>query len=195
VRTQLLHPRPELRAAHGGGHTRARHAAELNRRGAHATRRSVHEQVLAGAQAGLGKDGVVCGGEYLGEPARLGPVEWLRNGHRGTLVHQGKLGLPASPEQRHHAVTLLEAAGARPEGCHLTRQLETGDVRRRSGGRWVPTPALEHVGAVQARCPHSHQQFALARLGIRPRLHDQASVLDGYRPHPRGMYWRLAPQL
>ena len=43
----------QLLAAHRRGDPRARGAAELDRRGAHAAGAAVHEQVLAGAQLGL----------------------------------------------------------------------------------------------------------------------------------------------
>jgi hypothetical protein len=53
----------------------------------------VHQQPGAQAQAGLGEQGVVGGGEHLGEAAGLGPAEPVGDGHGDTLVDHRQLGL------------------------------------------------------------------------------------------------------
>ena len=49
VRAELAHAVAGARVADGGGDARAGGGAELHGRGAHAARRAVHEQALAGA--------------------------------------------------------------------------------------------------------------------------------------------------
>ena len=190
ARAELLHLRPQLLAAHGGGHPRARHAAELDRRGAHAARRAVHQQVLAGASAAWVKRASWAVVKTSGS-RRPAATRAARNRHGGALVHHGELGLGAAAHHRHHPLALLEALGTRSESDHLARQLHTGDVRRRAGRGGVDTPALEHVGAVQAGRPHPHEHLALSGFGIRPLLDDEAPILDGYGAHKRGMYSRV----
>ena len=84
----------QRRVAHRGGDPRAGGHPELHRGGAHAARRAVHQEALAHRQAALGEEGVVGGGEDLGEAAGLVPGE-LPCGHRhgGALVDDGQLGL------------------------------------------------------------------------------------------------------
>ena len=151
----------------------------------------MYEQVLAGTQGRLGAEGVVSGGEDLGEAPGLRPLERLRNRHGGALVDQGELGLRAPAHHRHHSLPHLEAVGTGTEGHHLARQLHAGDVRRGARRRWVGPPALEHVGAVQAGRPHPNEQLALSGFGIRTLLHDEIPVLDGYSAHKRGGYPRV----
>ena len=87
--------------------------AELDRRGADAAGGAVDEQALAGAQAALGEERVVGGGEDLGHAAGLRPVEAVGDRHELALVDDGQLGLPAAADDRHDAVALGEALGAR----------------------------------------------------------------------------------
>jgi hypothetical protein len=142
----------------------------------------VHEQVLAGAQAGLCEERVVGGHEDLGKAARGRPVERLRHRHRGALVNDRQLSLAAAPDHRHDAVALLEPPGALAERRDLPRELEAGDVGRRSGRRRIRALALEHVRPVDPGGAHAHQQLATAGLRVRPLLDEDRSILDGYRP-------------
>ena len=128
------------------------------------------------------------GGEDLGEAAGGGPVEPLRHGHRGALVHHRQLGLAASSHDRHHAVALRESLRAGAERLDLAGELQARDVGRGAGRRRVGAPPLEHVRPVQARGAHANQQLALAGLGIGALLHHQLPVLNGYGTHRRGIY-------
>ena len=119
-----------VRVADGRGHARARHHAELHRGHADAARRAVDEQPLADRQARLGEERVVGGGEDLRDAARGGPVELVRDRHRGALVHDRELRLAAAGDDRHHAVAGLEAAGAAPAGDDLAGELQARDVGR-----------------------------------------------------------------
>ena len=116
--------------ADGRGDARAGHHAELDGGHADAAGRAVHEQALADGQPGLGEERVVGGGEDLGDAARRGPVELLRDRHRGALVDDRVLGLAAAGDQRHHAVAGLEAPDAAAAGDDLARELEARDVGR-----------------------------------------------------------------
>ena len=173
----------QLLAPDGGRDARAGRLPDLDRGGAHAAGPAVHEQVLARTQRGLGEDRVVGGREDLREPARLGPVERVRDRHRGALVHQRELGLAAAADHRHHAVALGEAARARAERRHLARQLQAGDVRGRPGRRRIGAAPLQHVGAVQAGAAHAHEHLALAGLRIGALLDDELPVPDRHRSH------------
>ena len=104
-------------------------------------------------------------------------------------MHERQLGVAAAAHHRHHALALGEAPGARPERCHLSRELEAGDVGRRARRRRIGALALQHVGAVQAGGAHADQKLVLAGLRVRAVLDDKLSVLDGYGPHRRGIYW------
>ena len=81
------------------------------------------------------------------------------------------------------------------ERLDLAGQLEARDVRRGSGRRRIGALALEHVRAVQARGAHPDQELALARLGIRALFDDEIAVLDGDRPHRRGIYCQLSTEV
>ena len=143
---------------------------------------------LAGAELRLGEERVVRRGEHLRQAARGGPVERLRHGPRGALVHHRQLRVAASSHDRHHAVALGKALGARAKRLDLAGQLQARVVGGRARRRRVGASPLEHVRPVQARGAHANQQFALARLGVRALLHDQLPVLDGYLTHRRGIY-------
>ena len=155
-----------VRVADGRGDAGAGHHAELDRGHADAARRAVDEQALADGQAGLGEERVVGGGEDLGDAARGGPVELVRDGHRGALVDDGELGLAAAGDDRHHAVAGLEAADAAAAGDDLARELEAGDVLRRAGRGRVVAGELHQVGAVEARGADADEQLAVLGLGI-----------------------------
>ena len=92
---------------------------------------AVHEQALAGPQAGLGEDRVVGGGEDLGRAAGGGPVQRVGHRHELALVHDGQLGLPAPADDAHDPVPEAQSAcAAGPQAEHLSGQLEAGDVGR-----------------------------------------------------------------
>ena len=185
--TEPLHVLPQLSSAYGGRHTRTGGAPELDRRGAHASRSAMHEQVLAGTQPGLREGSVVGGREHLGQAARLGPVEPGRNRHRRALVHDGQLGLPAAPDDGHDAVARAEAAGGRPERHHLPGQLEARNVGGRAWGRRVGAPALQHVGAVEPRAAHADEDLTRSRRRIGAIGDRQPAVRDGYGAHGGGI--------
>ena len=126
--------------------------------------------------------------EDLGEAAGFGPVERLRHRHRGALVHHRQLGLAASSHDRHHAVALGEALGARAECLDLAGELQARDVGGGAGRRRVGAPPLEHVRAVQAGGADANEHLALAGLGIGAVLHHELPVLDGHCTHRRGIY-------
>ena len=117
-------------------------------------------------EPGLGEERVVGGRERLGDAARRGPVELVRDRHRGALVHHGELRLATAADDRHHAVTGLEALDGAPGGDHLAGQLETRDVGRQAGRRGVFALELEHVGAVEPGGADAHEELAGLRLGI-----------------------------
>jgi hypothetical protein len=90
----------------------------------------VHQEALAGAEAGLGEEHVVRGREHLGEAARGGPVQAVRDRHQLALVHHCELPLAASADDRHDPVALGEALGAGAESGDLAGQLQARDVGR-----------------------------------------------------------------
>ena len=157
----------QLLAAHRRGHARARRPGELDRRGAHASGAAVHEQVLAGAQPGLGEQGVVRRGEHLRQPTGRGPVERVGHGHELALVDRRQLRLAAAADDRHHTLAHREALGPRPERCHLAGELEAGDVRWRAGRRGIQAAPLHHVGPVQPRRTNLDEHLPRARRGDR----------------------------
>ena len=175
--------------AHGRGHARAGHHAELDRRHADAAGRAVDEQPLADGQPGLGEERVVRGGEDLGHAARGGPVELLRNRHRGALVDDGELGLAAARDDRHHAVAGLEAPGAAAAGDDLAGQLEAGDVGGRARRRGVAAGELQHVGAVEPGGAHADEQLAVLGLGIGMLGDLDPAVADGGGSHGGAKYF------
>jgi hypothetical protein len=138
----------------------------------------VDEQPLAGAQPGLGEDGVVGGREDLGRAARLGPAERVGHADRLALVDGRELGLPAAADDRHDAVALGEARRARAEADDLTGELEAGDVGRGARRRGVHPAPLHHVRAVDPGAPDADEDLAAAGLGIRVVLDAQLLVAD-----------------
>ena len=166
---------------------RAGRAGELDRGGADAARRALHEQPLAGAQAGLGEDRVVGGREDLGQAARVREADRVGHGHQLALVHDRELGLPAAADDAHHAVALGEARRAGPERLDDAGQLEAGDVGRAAGRRRVAPAQLHHVGAVEARAAYAHEHLAGAGLGVGVLLDENLAVADRGGTHGRGV--------
>ena len=152
--------------ADGRGDARAGHRAELDGGHADAAGRAVDQQPLADGQPGLGEQRVVGGGEDLGDAARRGPVELVRDRHRGALVHDRELGLAAAGDDRHHAVAGLEASDAAAALDDLAGQLEAGDVRGRARRRGVVAGDLQHVGAVETGGADADEQLPVLGLGI-----------------------------
>ena len=146
----------------------------------------MHEQVLAGAQAGLGDERVVGGREHLRQTARLGPLERVGHGHGGALVDECQLGLSAAADHRHHALPLGETARAGAERGHLPGKLEAGYVLGLAGGRRIGPAPLQHVRAVQPRGAHAHQDLPVAGLRIGVLLDDESAVPDRHGAHGAG---------
>ncbi len=178
---------PALGIAHGRGDPRARARAELDRRGADAAGRTVHEQALARLEQPLGEEGVVGGGEDLGQTAGRGPVEALGHPHDLTLVHGTQLGLAAAADDRHDAVAAREALRPRAEVDDLARELEARDVCRRAGRRGVLPLALHDVGAVQPRGADPHEHLARPGHGVGMLLHADFAVTDRRCTHGRSL--------
>ncbi len=184
-RAERRHPVAQLGVAHGGGDPRAGRAAELDGRGSDPTGGAVHEQVLAGEQAGLGEDGVVRGGEDLRDAARLDPGQTVGHRHQNALVHERELRLTATADDAHHPVTGGEALGAGAAGLHLAGQLEPGDVLRGAGGRRIVAAQLHHVGAVESRRADADEHLAVAGLGVGMLLDAELLLTDGDGAHGR----------
>ena len=108
------------------------------------------EQALAGAQAALGEERVVGGGEDLRDAAGRVPVELVGDGDGEALVDGDQLGLAAAADHGHDAVAGLEAVHARAALGDLAGELEPGDVGRRARRRGVDALHLQDVGAVEA---------------------------------------------
>ena len=124
---------------------RARRGAELDGGGADAAGAAVDEQALPGLQAGLGEEGVVRGGEDLGQAPGGRPLEPVGDRHELALVDDRELGLPAAADDGHDAIADLEACGVGPERGDLAGELEAGDVLRLAGRGGV-APAKLHAG-------------------------------------------------
>ena len=136
-----------------------------------------------GRSCALREDGVVGGGEDLGQPTGLRPAESVRDRHQLALVHDGELRLAAAADDRHHAITLGEPTGPGPARGDFAGELEARDVLRRAGRSGIPAEPLMHVGAVQAGGPDPHQHLAGARLGVGVLLDVELGVADGERAH------------
>jgi hypothetical protein len=102
-------------------------------------------------------------------------------------VHHRQLRLAAPADHGHDAVADVEALRVGTALHHLAGQLQAGDVRGRAGRRRVPAGQLHHVRAVDTRAAHPHQQLAASGLRVGALLDHELPVLDGYRPHPRGI--------
>ena len=152
--------------AHRRGDVRSGRPAELDRGGPDAACGAVDEQALAHAEAGLGEERVVRGGEHLGDAARLRPVDALRDGRCGALVDDAQLGLPPAADDGHDAVALGEALGAGTARHDLACELEAGDVGRRPGRRGVAARALVQVGAVDPGRADADEDLPRPGLGI-----------------------------
>ena len=184
----LVGPEPADLVAELGGPDRRHHVgaggvAELHPGRPDAAGRPGDQQAVAGRQAGLGEQGVVGGGEHLGEPPGLRPVEPVGHRERHHLGHHHQLGLRAPADQRHHPVADREPRHRRPGRHHLAGELHPRDVLRRPRRGRVEAPALEQVGPVDAGGPHRHQQLAGPRLGIRVGPPDELVVDDGDGVH------------
>ena len=146
----------------------------------------VHQQPVAQPEAALGEQGVVGGGDHLGEPAGLGPGEPVGDRDRHPLVDHGQLGLAAPADHGHHPVALGEAVDVGADGGDLAGQLQPGDVGRAARRRRVAPLDLLQVGAVEPGRRHPDQQLSLPRLGVGPFGHHQPAVGDRDRPHAPG---------
>ena len=102
-------------------------------------------------------------------------------------MHDGQLGLAAAADDRHHAVALGEALGARAARHDLAGELEPGDVGRRARRRRVVARALVHVGAVEPGGVHPDEHLAGAGLRVGVLGDDDLAVADGGRAHGRGV--------
>ncbi len=175
-----------LLAAHRRGHLCAAGAAQLDRCGAHSPGPAVHQQALARLEAGLGEEGVVGGGEHLGEASGRGPVEAVGERHRATFVHHAELGLAPAAHDGGDPVALGEALGLGPARQDLAGQLQPGDVLGGAGRGGIAAAPLQQVGPVYPCTMHPDEHLAGARLGIRPLGHAELLVLDDHRSHRRG---------
>ena len=144
---------------------------------------AVDQQPVAEAEAGLGEQGVVGGGDDLGEPAGLGPAKLVGDRDGRPLVDHGQLGLPAAADHGHDPVARAEAEDAGANGGDLAGQLQPGDVGRAARRGRVVAPDLVQVGAVDPGGRHPDQQLAPPRLRVGPLGHHQPPVGDRDRPH------------
>ncbi len=98
-------------------------------------------------------------------------------------MDHGKLGLAAPSHHGHYPIAFAEALGAWSPLDHFTGQLEPGDVRGGARRGRIATPALVHVGPVEAGRSDSDQHLAGAGPGIRAVGYDQTSVRNGCSAH------------
>ena len=141
---------------------------------------AVDQQPVAEAEAALGDQGVVGGGDDLGEPAGLGPAEPVRDRDGRPLVDHGQLDLPTPADHGHHPVALGEAEHAGPDGGDLAGQLQPRDVGRAARRGRVGALDLVQVGPVEPGSRHPDQQ--LARPVGRAIGHTSLRR-DRHRPH------------
>ena len=135
------------------------------------------------AEAALREEGVVGGGERLGEAARLVPGHPVGHGQQVPLVDDGLLGLPTTADHRHDAVADGEPGGAGTEAPHLAGELEAGDVGGGAGRRRVETGHLEAVGAVEPSGAHVDEHLAAPRDRVGVLLPREGAVDDGDGVH------------
>ena len=127
-------------------------------------------------QPGLGEQGVVGGGERLGEPAGLGPSPRVgRRAGRWTRARTTSWPWPPPP-----VMAITRSPGPKrprvgPRRHHLAGELQSRDVGRRPGRGRVEAPALHQVGGVDAGGAHRHQQVAGAGLGVGMLTPDSAT--------------------
>ena len=168
------HRRHRRGAGHGGQlHTGRPHPAGGRR----------DEHPVTHGQAALGEQRIVGGGERLRKPARLRPGEPLGNSHRTALVDQGQLGLGAAAHHPHDTIADGETRRPCPDGHHLARHLETGDVGRHPGRRRVEAEALEQIGRIDPRGAHVHHDLGITGHRVRLRVPPKIAVDDGDGPH------------
>ena len=166
------------------GDVRTRRAAELDRRRAHAARRAVHQQPLAGLEPGLGEEGVVRGREHLRECRR--PRAIRRRPAPASATRSwttAQLRLAAAGDDRHHAVALGKPRRAGPERGDLAGQLEPRDVL----GRARAAPGRARAAASCRR--HSGRRRGRGRAPPPSRgrgrvlLNGQRAIFEGDGPH------------
>ena len=122
-----------------------------------------------------------------GKPPAAGQSSASGTGIATRSWTDGELGLAAAADDRHHAVALGEALGARAAGRDLAGELEARGCR--AARRAAPGSALaplEHVGAVEAGAADAHEQLAGAGLGVGMLLDEDLAVADGRGAHQAG---------
>jgi len=84
------------------------------------------------------------------------------------LVRRDRLGVTAAADQAEHAVADAEPLDAVADRVDLAGDLETGNVGRRVGRRWICAHALQQIRAVDRGRADAYAHFAARRLGRRP---------------------------
>ena len=146
------------------------------------------EQGLAGAEPGLGEEGVEGGGGGLHEPAGGLEVHVFWDGDSRLLVGEGELGLSGAADESHHPVADLEPGRLR------SRPPRTSPASSRPGmsargcrpeaGR--SRPSLEQVGPIEPGSPNRHKQLVVAGNGVRVLGPLEAAVrCDRDGAHPK----------
>ncbi len=109
----------------------------------------------------------------------------IDSGTRARLCggHREQLRLTASAGDAEHARTEWWLGDVVAVRDHLARELEPGDVGRRSGGCLVEAGALHEVGAVETGAVDAHEDLTRTGFGIRPFLDPHLLVGDHQCSH------------
>ena len=118
--------------------------------------------------------------ERLGEATRLRPRHRVGDGHCQSLVNHRHRRLSPTADHRHNPVAEPEPAGVRPVGHDFARQLESEDVRRRTGRGRVDALGLEEIGVVYPGGVNSNEDLARSGDRVGPFLdHGHAAIRPG----------------
>ena len=170
--------------AAGRIYRRPERRTELDRRRADAATAAVDQQPFAGLQRRAAKDIVPDREERLRQRCRLRGAKGRGDRQRLWRGHDAIFGVAAAGDQRRDRIADPPAARAAAGRDDLGRrddftdrddlagEFEAGNVGD-AFGRRIQAPALQHVGAVDPRRRHPHQQLVRARRGHRPRAGDQ----------------------
>ena len=169
-RAELGDRRPKLLGAHVRHNPRAHRRADLDGRRPHPAARPVHEEHVAGREAGLHDDRVERGQERLRHGRGGLRIERIGDPHQLALDRQHALAHPAAADEAEHPVSDGERRDPLPYRDHRPGHLQASDVGRPPRGRHMASLALEHVGRVHAGERRRDHDLEPARNGVRPLL-------------------------
>jgi hypothetical protein len=128
---------------------------QLNRGRADTGTSGVNQNVVAGGQSALSKQGIVGRHEYFRYRRSFRPIKIIRHARQMIFGHGDVLSLTAAADDSEHAIASLPAPNFLADCCDLTGEFNSRDVLRKSGRRGIAPESLQDVCAIQSGGAHT----------------------------------------